>query len=84
MPNTTAAKKALRQNKKNYKINLGRKKRMKETIKVYKKLIKDDKKKEAKEQLNTVYKVLDKLAKVNYIKEGKAKRIKSRLSKKLN
>jgi len=84
MPNIKAAKKALRQNKKSREVNLVRGKRMKETIKKYKKLIESGKTDEAKNQLSGVYKVLDKLAKVNYIKTGKAKRLKSRLAKKLH
>jgi small subunit ribosomal protein S20 len=84
MPNTKSAKKALRQNIRRRKRNLERKKKMKAVIKEYKKLLTDGKLEEAQKQLSLVYKTLDKLAKVNFIKEGKAKRLKSRLSRKLN
>ena len=84
MPNTDAAKKALRQNKTRRKRNLNRKKRMREAIKKYEKLIENGKKKKAEEQLKQVYKVLDKLTKVNFIAKNKTKRLKSRLAKKLN
>lgn len=83
MPNTKAAKKALRQNQKNRERNLKRKRVIKDSVKKYKKLIEDGKKKKAKEQLSQVYKTIDKMAKVNYIKERKAKRMKSNLAKKL-
>ncbi len=83
MPNTDSAKKALRQNLRRRARNLIRKKKMKDTIKTYKKLIAEGKLEEAKSFLNQVYKILDKLSKVNFIKENKARRLKSRLAKKL-
>ncbi len=83
MPNTKAAKKALRQNERNRECNLKRKRLIKDSIKKYRKLIETGKKEEAKSQLNEIYKTLDKMAKVKYIKEGKVKRMKSRLAKKL-
>jgi len=83
MPITKSAKKALRQNIRRRARNLMRKKKMKETVKKYKKLIAAGKKEEAKAFLPQVYKVLDKMAKVNFIKKGKANRLKSRLAKKL-
>ncbi len=84
MPNTNAAKKALRQNKRRHQKNLQRKKKMKEAIKQYKNLINKGKDKKGKEQLSEVYKVVDKLEKVGYFNKSKSKRIKSRLAKKLN
>ncbi len=72
MPNTDSAKKALRQNLRRRARNLIRKKKMKDTIKTYKKLIAEGKLEEAKSFLNQVY-----------IKENKARRLKSRLAKKL-
>jgi len=84
MPNTKSAKKALRQNIRRKKRNLERKKKMKTVIKAYKKLLAENKKEEASKKLPEVYKTLDKLANVKYIKKGKAKRLKSRLAKKLN
>lgn len=84
MPVTKSAKKALRQNIRRRKRNLERKKKMKDAIKAYKKLLKENKLKEAEEALSYVYKTLDKLAKVKFIKKGKANRLKSRLAQKLN
>ncbi len=83
MPNTTSAKKALRQSKGRHKRNLEQKRRMKSTVKKYKKLVDAGNKKEAEKFLPEVYKVLDKLAKVKYIKKNKASRLKSRLARKL-
>jgi small subunit ribosomal protein S20 len=83
MPITKSAKKALRQNIRRRARNLARKKKMKEVIKEYKKLIALGKNEEAKAFLPQVYKVLDKMAKVNFIKKNKASRLKSRLAKKL-
>ncbi len=83
MPNTKSAKKALRQNIRRRERNLLRKAKMKATIKNYKKLLKEKKVEEAKTYLNQVYKTLDKLAKVNFIKKNKASRLKSKLAKKL-
>ena len=60
------------------------KNRIKKAVKKTDSLIKDGKDTEAKITLKNVYKVLDKAAKKNVIKNKKADRIKSRLSKKLN
>jgi ribosomal protein S20 len=57
---------------------------MKTAIKTYKKLLSENKIEEANAALSQVYKTLDKLAKVKFIKKGKANRLKSRLTKKLN
>jgi small subunit ribosomal protein S20 len=84
MPITKSAKKALRQNIRRRKRNLERKKKMKTAIKTYKKLLSENKIEEANAALSQVYKTLDKLAKVKFIKKGKANRLKSRLTKKLN
>lgn len=84
MPITKSAQKALRQNIRRRKKNLKRKTEMKTVIKAYKKLLMAGKKEEAKKQLSLVYKKLDKMAKVQLIKKGKASRLKSRLAQKLN
>jgi len=83
MPRTKTAKKALRQNARKHVLNLDRAKKAKAAVKTYKKLILEGKKEEAQAQLKTVYKALDKSAKSNTIKKGKASRMKSRLAKKL-
>jgi len=83
MPITKSAKKALRQNIRRRKENLERKVKMKDVLKKYRQLLAAHKTEEAKNFLPQIYKTLDKMAKVNFIKEGKANRIKSRLTGKL-
>ncbi|HNR53294.1 MAG TPA: 30S ribosomal protein S20 [Candidatus Dojkabacteria bacterium] len=84
MPNLKTSIKDLRQTKKREKVNDRFKNRIKKAVKKTDSLIKDGKDTEAKITLKNVYKVLDKAAKKNVIKNKKADRIKSRLSKKLN
>jgi len=84
MPITKSAKKALRQSEKRRSINKKNDKIVKAEIKKLQKLIDSNKINEAKEQLKIVYKKLDKAAKTNLIKDNKASRLKSRLTKKLN
>ncbi len=83
MPKIQSAKKALRQNRRRQAHNLARDKAMKDAIRAFKRLISAKKETEAREQLKKVYKVLDKMAKVDFIKKGHANRLKSRLAKKL-
>lgn len=83
MPRTRGAKKALRQNIRRRLINLRRQAEMKTVVKNFKKLLAEKKIDEAKNYLPQVYKKLDKLAKVGFIKKNKAARLKSRLSRKL-
>ena len=83
MPKTKSAKKALRQNARNRERNLGREKKLKEIVKKFKKLIETSKKEEAQALLKEVYKTIDKMAKVDFIKKGRADRMKSRLAKKV-
>lgn len=83
MPNTESAKKALRQSEKRRVRNLTQKRFIKKTIKRYESLLGSGNIDEAKTQLITVYKSLDKAAKVGVIKNNKASRLKSRLTKRL-
>ncbi len=78
---TKSAKKRLKQNKKRYVLNLRYKRKMKESVKEIRDLLKEGKKKKAKELLPSVYKVIDKAAKRGIIKENTASRKKSRLTK---
>ena len=55
---------------------------MQSTIKRHRKLIEAGKEKEARKLLPQAYKTFDKLAKVNFIKKNKARRLKSQLAKK--
>jgi len=81
MPRTESVKKAMRQSAKKRLVNIKRKTDLKAVIKNYKNLIAEGKKDEAIKLLPQVYKKLDKTAKVNVIKDNKASRLKSRLSK---
>jgi small subunit ribosomal protein S20 len=82
MPNTTSAKKALRQSK-------SRNTRNKTVKAAYKKVLKDIRKVAPKDtaaataKINTLYKTLDKAAKVGVIKKNKASRLKARVSAQL-
>lgn len=84
MPITSSAKKALRQSVRHRKRNLLRKKNLSNAIKKYKKLISESSSEEAKKMLPLVYKAIDKTAKVGFIKDNKANRLKSQLAKKSN
>jgi len=83
MPNTKAAKKALRQNERKKVHNLRKKRGLLSAIKDYKKTIEAGQNAEAAAKLPNVYKKLDKAAKTGLIKPNKASRLKSRLTKKL-
>jgi ribosomal protein S20 len=83
MPKTKSAKKALRQSAGRRELNLSRKRKLNDSIKLYKRFIAQKKTEEAGKQLVQVYKTADKMAKVGFIKAGRADRIKSRLSRKL-
>ena len=63
-------------------MNLDRKRRW-ETPQKFRKMIAAGKTAEAAKYLPEVYKTLDKMKKVGFIKPNKADRLKSRLSKKL-
>jgi len=84
MPIIKSAKKALRQSKRRRIRNIQKKKKLMEALKEIKKLVSEKKIKEAKSLLPQTYKLLDKAAKTGLIKEGKANRIKSRLTKLVN
>ena len=81
MPITKSAKKALRQNKRRAVRNVKRKRKIKDLIKEVKKLISQNKTKEAKKLLPEIYKSLDKAAKTKVIKKNTASRKKSRITK---
>lgn len=84
MPRTKSAQKALRQNETRRSRNIARKQRIKSAVKGFSKLVKEKNLEEAKRALADVYKTVDKISKNKIIKKGKADRIKSRLTKKLN
>lgn len=82
MPNTSAAKKALRQTAKRTVRNLAKKHRVKELTKAAQKAITAGEA-EAKELVTKAQKALDKAGKSNSIHRNKASRLKSRLQKAL-
>lgn len=84
MPNIKSAKKALRQSQKRRKNNLGKKRLIKNALKDYNKLVVGGDTDSAKQQLASIYKILDKAAKRGLIKKNKAGRLKSRLTLRLN
>lgn len=84
MPITKSAKKALRQNLKRKKRNLGYKRKIKALIKEVKNLLLEKKVKKAQELLPKLYKSLDKAVKVGVIKKNTASRKKSKITKLIN
>jgi ribosomal protein S20 len=81
MPIKESAKKALRKSLKGKERNLAYKEKIKRLLKKAKILISGKKTEEVKKILPEIYKILDKAAKKNIIKKGKANRIKSKISK---
>jgi len=83
MPITKSAKKALKKSLKRKERNLVKKQQIKKARKEFNKLLAEAKLEEAKKQLDTLYRLIDKAAKTNLIKKNKASRDKSQLAKKL-
>ncbi len=81
MPIIQSAKKALRQSYKKKAVNDRRSKAMKESMKNVLKLVRADKKDEAKKLLATAYSAIDKAAKQGIIKKNTAARKKSRIAR---
>lgn len=84
MPITRSAKKALRQNIRTRIRNLRKKRRIKDLNKKISVLFSQGKSDQVKDLLPQYYKLLDKAAKTNLIKQNKANREKSRITKLLN
>ena len=84
MPNLKTSIKDLRKNKRKEVINDRLRDRSKRAIKKFRTLVSENNSEEAKASLQHVFKVLDKAAKKNVIKDNKASRLKSRLAKNLN
>ena len=84
MPNLKTSIKDLRQNKRRKVYNNRLRNRIKKSVKKQNTLLESEKTAEAGKNIKNVYKVLDKAAKKNIIKKGKANRIKSRLTRNLN
>jgi small subunit ribosomal protein S20 len=85
MPNTKSAKKALRQNTRRRERNVARKHAYREAVKAFRKLARGTQTHDtARQMLPNVYQTLDKAAKRNIITKNKARRLKSRLARKLS
>lgn len=84
MSRLKSAIKALRQSKKRRLLNLAYKKKIKDSVKQFKKLITEKKVEEARNLLPQIYKALDKAAKHGTIKKNTAAHKKSRLTKMIN
>ena len=84
MPNLKTSIKDLRKNKRREVVNDRMRSRSEKSVKKFNALLSDNNIDEAKATLKHIYKVLDKAAKKNVIKDGKADRLKGRLTKKLN
>lgn len=84
MPNLKTSIKDLRKNKRREVVNDRLRERSKKSVKKFNTLLSDSNIDEAKATLKHIYKVLDKAAKKNVIKYGKADRLKGRLTQKLN
>lgn len=84
MPNLKASIKDLRKNKRREINNDRLRARTKKSVKKFKTLVDENNSEEAKVTLKHIYKVLDKAAKKNVIKDNKANRLKGRLTKNLN
>lgn len=84
MPNIKSSIKDLRKNKRKAVYNSRLKNRIKKSVKRFQDLVKEGNNNDAEKSLKQTYKVLDKAAKKNVIKKGKASRKKSRLTIQLN
>ena len=84
MPNLKTSIKDLRKNKRRQTNNDRLRVRTKKAVKKFRTLVTENNAEEAKSTLKHIYKVLDKAAKKNVIKNNKADRLKGRLTKNLN
>lgn len=80
MPNTTSAKKALRQNITRRAHNVRRREAYKAAVKTYRKLVAAKNLDGAASALPKAFQALDKAAKTNVITKNTASRLKSRLA----
>lgn len=81
MAKTKSAQKSVRKETKRKAKNLEYKNKIKGLTKKAKNLLEEGKKEEAQKLLPTIYKAIDKAAKVNVIKKNTAARKKSRITK---
>ncbi|MDD3773712.1 MAG: 30S ribosomal protein S20 [Patescibacteria group bacterium] len=81
MPQTTSAKKALRTSKRNRSLNLIYKKNIKDTKKKIRQITSGQIKSDLKKAVSAYYKAIDKAAKVHIMHKNKAARLKSQAAK---
>jgi ribosomal protein S20 len=79
MPITSSATKALRASKRKRIFNIRHKADIEKTLKSFRKLVTAKNKAEAQKMIPSIYKTLDKAAKIGYIKANAASRMKSRV-----
>ena len=84
MPNIKSAKKRVLTNKRKENENILVESRMKNSIKKLEKSIKAQNHSDAKSELTTTLKNIDKAQNINIIKKNKASRLKSRLTTSVN
>lgn len=81
MPNTSSAKKAMRQSRRRHTINLRTKSKYKSAVKATRTVIASGNAKDAAESLKKAMSTLDKAVKKNVVHKNTASRRKSRLAK---
>jgi small subunit ribosomal protein S20 len=81
MPNTSSAKRAMRQSRRRNTINLRTKSKFKSAVKATRSLIASGEAKESAESLKKAMSALDKAVKKNVLHKNTASRKKSRLAK---
>ena len=84
MPNIKSAAKRMRQNKKRRLRNRGVRGRMRNQIRSFSQLLKEEKTKEAQNMLQDLYSVIDKSVSKGVVHANTAARYKSRLTKHLH
>ena len=80
MPITSSAKKALRVSEHKQVFNAQRKSAIDQALRGIKKLVKENKVKDAEKLLPSAYKAIDKAVKTKFLKKNTAARLKSRIS----
>ena len=84
MPQRKSAQEELKKSKKRHKLNLMRKRALKESIKTFRKALQNKNIEASKEALSKLYHTLDKAAAAKIIHSNKAARKKSRFTAHLN
>jgi len=84
MPIITSAKKALRVAERKQVFNARRKNKIDSVLKDLKKLLKENKVKDAEKMLPEMYKAIDKAVKIKFLKKNTGARLKSRITTLVN